>query len=140
MNNDLQVKGFQELTEQEAASVDGGGLASSWLNFASNTAGSALNGVAGSLAATFAALINGLTNGNAQGWANTGSGIANIWTQFAKSFTGGLLSNLSNTLRGGKKFILTFLSAQNLCARFFLYAYVGEAPILGGYLNCKITG
>ena len=96
MNSDLQVKGFQELTEQEAASACGGGIAQNWSNFASNTTSSALNGVSGSLAATLAALAKG----NTQGWANTGLGIANIWVQFAKSFTNGVLAGVGNALLG----------------------------------------
>ena len=42
MKDELQVKGFQTLTEEEATSTDGGGIASFWVNFARNITNSAM--------------------------------------------------------------------------------------------------
>ena len=44
MNNDLDLKGFQELTEEEATAISGGlGIASTWVQLGWNITQTALN-------------------------------------------------------------------------------------------------
>ena len=42
MKDELQAKGFQTLTEEEAIHINGGGIASFWVNFARNITNAAM--------------------------------------------------------------------------------------------------
>ena len=42
MKDELKIDGFQLLTEEECSDIDGGGIASYWVNFARNITNAAM--------------------------------------------------------------------------------------------------
>jgi hypothetical protein len=75
MKSELLLNGFQELTEEEAAAVDGGwGIASTWVALAQNITNIALGGTSGILMST-APRVGGLAY--AGGWVGLAGAITN---------------------------------------------------------------
>ena len=79
---EIETKGFQSLTEQEATSIDGGaGIASFWVDLSRQITQNALGNV---------------TLGLNQ---NKATAIGGFWVNFANSITSSVLTNVFNFLK-----------------------------------------
>jgi len=86
MKDELQMNGFQELSEEEAAVLEGGGfldgIASMWVGLAQNITSSALKNTQTTLAQF------------------PFTGIASYWVGFANNVTSSVLSSVFSGLKG----------------------------------------
>ena len=78
---ELETKGFQSLTEQEATGIDGGGIASFWVDMSRQITQNALGNVS-----------DGLNQ-------NKATSIAGFWVNFANTITTNVLVNVFNALK-----------------------------------------
>jgi len=82
MKDELQMNGFQELSEGEATALDGGaGIASMWVGLANHITSSALSTTQETLSQF------------------PGTGIASYWVGFANNITSSVLHNVFSSLR-----------------------------------------